>query len=167
MGQFSPSLETQYDKKRRPKSFSLFTDIVRQLENTDINTNIIILQFFAVKHIANYPASRGPSIFLDGSREDSKDLNLSNRKQIQQGSYGLDSGEAWTRGLWITMLLTQTKKENWLCENDNCKITYLPWQFCKGQLLRRLQERAKNALKKPWIRIFVVGFNFPVLLNDG
>ena len=27
----------------------------------------IMLQFFAVKHIANYPASRGPSIFQDKS----------------------------------------------------------------------------------------------------
>ena len=59
-------LRKQCDKKRRPKSFFLFTDIVRQLENS-VNTNIITLQFFAVKHIANYPASRGPSIFLDKS----------------------------------------------------------------------------------------------------
>ena len=36
-------LRKQYDKKRRPKSFFLFTDIVRQLENADINTNMIML----------------------------------------------------------------------------------------------------------------------------
>lgn len=28
-------------------------------------------------------------------------------------------------------------------------------------------EDSKSEQKQPWIRIFVVGFNFPVLLNDS
>ena len=28
-------------------------------------------------------------------------------------------------------------------------------------------SKSEQKTQEPWIRIFVVGFNFPVLLNDG